>query len=443
MAAVDTGFQPSAAGLRSRSQQKKDGEAERLISEAVLRSFAPRLPDAAPEGPTFDESQMMDIALGDPVEPPVREAGVWVHPKLRKLREWQKVACKSCGTQITFPWLGYGMVSCPKCGTHNNTALAVLGPVPSARVQTQAVEDERRLGLLRYTTLGRAESAKQFAQKFQWIKKRGDCMEQLLCGKPQRYGNVKLYRGGCLQLPPSSAFFIIPILIAGPPYVIGVLDVFAHAHWAWWLTHALVIVSMLCLAVAHATDPGIMPKQPPAPQQPDKTEEINGHTVTIKWCGTCNLYRPPRASHCGTCNVCVDRFDHHCHVTGTCVGRRNFIPFSLFVFGITAADCCVLIGCIVRFIWGPTPTAADWRVYLALLWSGICMFLMVGMVCGLCSVTCSGLTTREYMNRVFNPMDHPWHRGSPIQNACFMYSNSCAKSQLRGPLETYEEQEQV
>ena len=39
-----------------------------------------------------------------------------------------------------------------------------------------------------------------------------------------------------------------------------------------------------------------------------KTIEIYGQQVKLKYCVTCNMFRPPRASHCGLCNNCVGKF---------------------------------------------------------------------------------------------------------------------------------------
>lgn len=58
---------------------------------------------------------------------------------------------------------------------------------------------------------------------------------------------------------------------------------------------------------------------------------IKTHSLKVKFCQTCYIYRPPRTSHCYECNMCVERFDHHCPWIGTCVGRGNYLLFVSFV----------------------------------------------------------------------------------------------------------------
>ncbi|KAL9649797.1 hypothetical protein ABK040_009611 [Willaertia magna] len=91
-------------------------------------------------------------------------------------------------------------------------------------------------------------------------------------------------------------------------------------------------------------------KKKPEPPMYQKVNLKDGRVIELKYCATCEIYRPPRSSHCRRCDNCVEKFDHHCPWTGTCIGRRNYRSFILFIFSTTITSWFVIATCIVHTV---------------------------------------------------------------------------------------------
>ncbi|MEQ2258701.1 hypothetical protein XENORESO_001332 [Xenotaenia resolanae] len=87
----------------------------------------------------------------------------------------------------------------------------------------------------------------------------------------------------------------------------------------------LFVFVMGMLFRASFSDPGVLPRATPdeaadlerqidsmgCSKPPPRTREvlINGQTVKLKYCFTCKIFRPPRASHCSLCDNCVGQYE--------------------------------------------------------------------------------------------------------------------------------------
>ncbi|AEC09910.1 putative protein S-acyltransferase 2 [Arabidopsis thaliana] len=185
--------------------------------------------------------------------------------------------------------------------------------------------------------------------------------------KPKRIyqlwpGNNRFYCGGRLVFgPDASSLLLTTAMIGGPALTFCIRMVFLIGK-RYPLFHSLILLGALLLTVLDFTflfltssrDPGIIPRNKEAPEAEGldmitqssewvnnklgntkipRTKDIlvNGYTVKVKFCDTCLLYRPPRASHCSICNNCVQRFDHHCPWVGQCIALRNYPYFICFI----------------------------------------------------------------------------------------------------------------
>ncbi|KAI5208470.1 zf-DHHC-domain-containing protein [Aureobasidium subglaciale] len=211
------------------------------------------------------------------------------------------------------------------------------------------------------------------------------------------------------------------------------------APWLWHhVSPAIPIlfayVFFICISsYLHASfsEPGIIPRnlhpQPPTPADedplavgPSTTEWVTVRSfapsaggssttameVPIKFCKSCNIWRPPRAHHCRICDSCIETQDHHCVWLNNCVGRRNYRYFLTFVASGTFLGLFLLAASLTHILVWMKRNNSDfghalnvWRVPAAMcvysfliltyplsLW-GYHLFLMG-----------RGETTREYLN---------------------------------------------
>ncbi|KAF6005495.1 hypothetical protein F1559_005099 [Cyanidiococcus yangmingshanensis] len=116
----------------------------------------------------------------------------------------------------------------------------------------------------------------------------------------------------------------------------------------------LLLITLTAFFLTVFDDPGILPRQEvdlfaqrirrSSPLLRKKETFCDGQRFVMKYCETCQLYRPPRCSHCSTCNNCVERFDHHCPWVSNCIGIRNYRTFYIFVL-----SCFALSGFVFAF----------------------------------------------------------------------------------------------
>ncbi|KAK6127143.1 hypothetical protein DH2020_039108 [Rehmannia glutinosa] len=171
-------------------------------------------------------------------------------------------------------------------------------------------------------------------------------------------GRNKFLCGGRLVFGPDGASLLLSTFLIGGPALtfcirlflrIGEVD-FLYGHVVLIVGLVLTFLDLIFLFMTSARNPGIVPRNTRLPDldstsnsitslewinsaTPDlklpRTKDVfvNGHTVKVKFCDTCLLYRPPRASHCSICNNCVQRFDHHCPWVGQCIGVTTYENF--------------------------------------------------------------------------------------------------------------------
>ncbi|CAN7989169.1 unnamed protein product [Ixodes hexagonus] len=267
-------------------------------------------------------------------------------------------------------------------------------------------------------------------------------------------GRNKFYCDGRLMMArQTGVFFVTVVLIVGTCTLFFVCD-------CPYLTREIspaipAVAAFLFLFVMSAlfrtsfSDPGVIPRasldeaadiekqievpngsSSPTFRPPPRTKEVvvSGQTIKLKYCFTCKIFRPPRASHCSLCDNCVERFDHHCPWVGNCVGKRNYRYFYIFIISL-AFLCVFVFACVITHI---VFVARDHDSYLEAVKEsparypfGLVCFFSVWSIMGLAGfhtyLTTSNQTTNEdikgsFSSRRGQDIYNPYSKGSFLSN---------------------------
>lgn len=274
--------------------------------------------------------------------------------------------------------------------------------------------------------------------------------------KPKRLyqvwrGSNRFFCGGRLIFGPDVASLIFTVILVAGPAVSFCLKVNHtinlnkkdgkdYGYWYIVLLVAAILtcLDMLFLLLTSSRDPGIIPRNSTPPDAEEafdmntpsmewlhdrtphlrlpKTKEVvvNGHSVKVKYCDTCMLYRPPRASHCSICNNCVQKFDHHCPWVGQCIGQRNYRFFYMFIS--TSTVLCVYV---FAFSWvhlaqkGNIIKAMSKDILsdVLIVYCFITMWFVGGLSVFHFYLICTNQTTYENFRYRYDKKENPYHMG--------------------------------
>ncbi|CAA7060533.1 unnamed protein product [Microthlaspi erraticum] len=259
-------------------------------------------------------------------------------------------------------------------------------------------------------------------------------------------GKNRFYFGGRLVFGPDASSILLTTCMIGAPAITFCIRMAILIRQRHPLFHLLILIGAIILTILDFTflfltssrDPGIIPRNKEAPLEETseavtkslewvsdkvgnaklpKTKDVmvNGITVKVKFCETCQLYRPPRASHCSICNNCVQRFDHHCPWVGQCIALRNYPYFVCFL------SCSTLL-CMYVFVFSWISMlgvhgqffivlADDAILGVLVLYCFVSVWFVGGLSVFHFYLICTNQTTCENFRYHYDKKENPYRKG--------------------------------
>ncbi|KAI2801043.1 Zinc ion binding, partial [Blomia tropicalis] len=196
-----------------------------------------------------------------------------------------------------------------------------------------------------------------------------------------------------------------------------------HEEFHYSITIVQAVITFFVLSNFFCTtflDPGIIKRANPDEDKDDfgaplyKEVQVQGTFIRMKWCATCQFYRPPRCSHCSVCDNCIDTFDHHCPWVNNCIGRRNYRHFFFFLIFLTIHMITIFIWCLLLALKNKN-NLHDVPVLIGLVIMGLIVlifFPVLGLTIFHIVLVARGLTTNEQVTHKFEQgAMNPFSRG--------------------------------
>ncbi|CAN6805293.1 unnamed protein product, partial [Brassica oleracea] len=261
-------------------------------------------------------------------------------------------------------------------------------------------------------------------------------------------GNNRFFCGGRLIFGPDvSSLFLTSFLIGAPALTFCIRMLFwirrgdpSFNYTVLTSGFILTLLDFMFLLLTSARDPGIIPRNKTSMNLEDGSESsltqsmewvnnktphlkvpktkdvfVNGYTIKVKFCDTCLLYRPPRASHCSICNNCVQRFDHHCPWVGQCIARRNYPFFICFISTSTLLCLYVFVFSWINLIRQPGKL---WRTMshdivsvILIVYTFVAVWFVGGLTIFHFYLMSTNQTTYENFRYRYDKKENPYKRG--------------------------------